>query len=99
MDKNLIGIFFIGLLVLSGCTRMEKVRAFEGSADRAYEELGTLEVFQPAHRMTAGIIVGSGTEVLVEGPSRRGGQLAGRDPYHRVVNLNQAAFPSVEPIS
>ena len=31
--------------------------------------------------------VGELTEVLVEGPSRRGGQQAtGRDPYHRVVN-------------
>jgi tRNA-2-methylthio-N6-dimethylallyladenosine synthase len=32
--------------------------------------------------------VGQRTEILVEGPSRRGGgQLSGRDPYHRVVNL------------
>jgi tRNA-2-methylthio-N6-dimethylallyladenosine synthase len=32
--------------------------------------------------------VGGLTAVLVEGPSRHGGdQLAGRDPYHRVVNL------------
>lgn len=31
--------------------------------------------------------VGAMTEVLVEGESRRGGQLQGRDPYHRVVNL------------
>jgi tRNA A37 methylthiotransferase MiaB len=41
--------------------------------------------------------VGEATEVLVEGPSRRaeaaGGaerQLAGRDPYHRVVNFRAA---------
>ena len=32
--------------------------------------------------------VGERTEVLVEGPSRQGGgQLSGRDPYHRVVNF------------
>ncbi|HKJ24163.1 MAG TPA: MiaB/RimO family radical SAM methylthiotransferase, partial [Myxococcota bacterium] len=32
--------------------------------------------------------VGAETEILVEGPSRRGGrQLRGRDPGHRVVNL------------
>ncbi len=37
-----------------------------------------------AHRRRVGEI----TEVLVEGPSRRGGQQAtGRDPYHRVVNF------------
>ena len=33
--------------------------------------------------------VGSRTTILVEGPSRRGGdQLCGRDPYHRVVNVD-----------
>jgi tRNA-2-methylthio-N6-dimethylallyladenosine synthase len=31
--------------------------------------------------------VGTRTEILLEGESRRGGQLTGRDPYHRVVNL------------
>lgn len=31
--------------------------------------------------------VGTDTHVLVEGPSRRGGQASGRDPWHRVVNL------------
>jgi tRNA-2-methylthio-N6-dimethylallyladenosine synthase len=31
--------------------------------------------------------VGSVTEVLIEGASRRGGQPCGRDPWHRVVNL------------
>jgi tRNA-2-methylthio-N6-dimethylallyladenosine synthase len=32
--------------------------------------------------------VGETAEVLVEGASRRGGgQLSGRDPYHRVVNF------------
>jgi tRNA-2-methylthio-N6-dimethylallyladenosine synthase len=30
--------------------------------------------------------VGSATEILVEGSSRRGDQLCGRDPWHRVVN-------------
>ncbi|MEB2343229.1 MAG: tRNA (N6-isopentenyl adenosine(37)-C2)-methylthiotransferase MiaB [Deltaproteobacteria bacterium] len=31
--------------------------------------------------------VGSRTEVLVEGPSRKGGGLQGRDPQHRIVHL------------
>jgi len=40
--------------------------------------------------------VGERTEVLVAGPSRQGGgQLAGRDPYHRIVNF--AADPAQAP--
>jgi tRNA-2-methylthio-N6-dimethylallyladenosine synthase len=35
--------------------------------------------------------VGELTEILLEGPSRRGDQQTGRDPYHRVVNLCAAA--------
>ncbi|MBW2314680.1 MAG: tRNA (N6-isopentenyl adenosine(37)-C2)-methylthiotransferase MiaB [Deltaproteobacteria bacterium] len=36
--------------------------------------------------------LGETTEILVEGPSRRGGsQLRGRDPYHRLVNLDDAS--------
>jgi tRNA-2-methylthio-N6-dimethylallyladenosine synthase len=31
--------------------------------------------------------VGAATQILLEGQSRRGGQVSGRDPYHRVVNL------------
>jgi tRNA-2-methylthio-N6-dimethylallyladenosine synthase len=31
--------------------------------------------------------VGEDTEILVEGPSRRGDQIQGRDPQHRVVNV------------
>jgi len=41
--------------------------------------------------------VGTRTEILVEGESRRGAQPAGRDPYHRVVNLttsSPSAFPA-----
>jgi tRNA-2-methylthio-N6-dimethylallyladenosine synthase len=41
--------------------------------------------------------VGEATEVLVEGRSRRERQLAGRDPWHRVVNLDAAAFPDARP--
>ena len=37
-----------------------------------------------AHRVR----VGTETEVLIEGESRRGGQPSGRDPWHRVVNLS-----------
>ena len=55
----------------------------------AQERLEALQELQSgltlaAHRAR----VGEETEVLVEGESRRrGGQLQGRDPYHRVVNL------------
>jgi tRNA-2-methylthio-N6-dimethylallyladenosine synthase len=42
--------------------------------------------------------VGERTEILVEGPSRRGGgQLSGRDPYHRVVNLAVGVESSATP--
>jgi tRNA-2-methylthio-N6-dimethylallyladenosine synthase len=37
--------------------------------------------------------VGGRTQILVEGESRRGGQLMGRDPWHRVVNAAAAAAP------
>jgi len=57
-------------------------------AEVASERLSRLQALQreltlAAHRDR----VGSRTEVLVEGESRRGGQASGRDPYHRVVNL------------
>ncbi|MBW2274934.1 MAG: tRNA (N6-isopentenyl adenosine(37)-C2)-methylthiotransferase MiaB [Deltaproteobacteria bacterium] len=40
------------------------------------------------HRSRVGAVV----EILVEGESRRGGgQLSGRDPHHRLVNVNLAA--------
>ena len=40
--------------------------------------------------------VGSRTSILVEGESRRGGQVSGRDPWHRVVNVvtERAAPPA-----
>jgi len=61
------------------------------SPEVAQERLATLQDQQRArtlahHRGRVGDL----TEVLLEGPSRRGesGQWRGRDPYHRVVNLN-----------
>jgi tRNA-2-methylthio-N6-dimethylallyladenosine synthase len=59
------------------------------SPELAQERLEVLQELQggltlAAHRAR----LGEETEVLVEGESRRrGGQLQGRDPYHRVVNL------------
>ena len=59
------------------------------SPEAAQERLEVLQELQrgltlAAHRAR----VGEETEVLVEGESRRrGGQLQGRDPYHRVVNF------------
>ncbi len=41
--------------------------------------------------------VGTRTEVLIAGRSRQGHQLAGRDPWHRVVNLDTTAFPDAAP--
>jgi tRNA A37 methylthiotransferase MiaB len=35
--------------------------------------------------------------VLVAGRSRQDHQLAGRDPWHRVVNLDVASFPHAVP--
>ncbi len=58
-------------------------------AQARLEELQALQrgLTQAAHRAR----VGERTEVLVEGPSRRGGrQRSGRDPYHRVVNWEPA---------
>jgi tRNA-2-methylthio-N6-dimethylallyladenosine synthase len=41
--------------------------------------------------------VGSETEILVEGPSRKGGGLQGRDPQHRIVHLAAGAAPDARP--
>ncbi len=41
--------------------------------------------------------VGTTTEVLIAGRSRKDHQLAGRDPWHRVVNLDAASFPASLP--
>ena len=67
------------------------------SADLAQARLNELQDLQreltlAAHRAR----VGGLTEVLVEGGSRRGGgQLSGRDPYHRVVNFETRALPTL----
>ncbi len=62
--------------------RLEALQALQRSMTLAY------------HRAR----VGGSTDVLVEGPSRHGGgQLAGRDPYHRVVNLAAAADGAAPP--
>ena len=43
--------------------------------------------------------VGTRTEILLEGESRRGGgQLCGRDPYHRIVNLVPARAGESQPM-
>ncbi|MFP8874856.1 MAG: tRNA (N6-isopentenyl adenosine(37)-C2)-methylthiotransferase MiaB, partial [Myxococcota bacterium] len=58
-------------------------------AELAQERLEELQALQRGmtlayHRRR----VGERTEILLEGPSRRGGgQFCGRDPYHRIVNL------------
>jgi tRNA-2-methylthio-N6-dimethylallyladenosine synthase len=66
-----------------------------GAAQARLEELQALqrELTLAAHRAR----VGQRTEVLVTGPSRRGGhQLAGRDPYHRIVNFEAPPGALVE---
>lgn len=74
--------------------------------EEAQARLESLQALQreltlAAHRAR----VGQRTEVLVHGPSRRGGrQLAGRDPQHRVVNFEapNGALPepgSLQPVT
>ena len=61
-------------------------------AQERLEELQSLqrELTLAAHRRR----VGERTQVLVHGPSRRGGQQwSGRDPYHRVVNFARGDAP------
>jgi tRNA-2-methylthio-N6-dimethylallyladenosine synthase len=41
--------------------------------------------------------VGDETEVLLEGQSRKGAQIQGRDPQHRIVHVDPAACPGAEP--
>jgi len=65
-------------------------------AQERLEELQDLQrsLTLDAHRAR----VGETTEVLVEGPSRRGGvQLAGRDPFHRIVNFSSTPERSPAP--
>ncbi len=69
-------------------------RVPEAEAQARLEELQDLQraLTLAAHRRR----VGQRTEVLVEGPSRRGGtQLSGRDPQHRVVNFTAPGPPPV----
>jgi tRNA-2-methylthio-N6-dimethylallyladenosine synthase len=68
----------------------------EGVAQARLEELQDLQrsLTLNAHRAR----VGETTEILVEGPSRRGGvQLSGRDPFHRIVNFSTEAESSPAP--
>jgi tRNA-2-methylthio-N6-dimethylallyladenosine synthase len=60
--------------------------------DEAQDRLERLQALQARLRFAAHRArLGQTTEILVEGPSRRGGrQLRGRDPYHRWVNLQDA---------
>ena len=70
-----------------GTAAAEKGRA--PSPEVASERLEILQKLQSGLTLAAHQgRVGEETEVLVEGESRRGGgQLQGRDPYHRVVNI------------
>ncbi len=66
--------------------------------DEAQARLERLQALQreltlAAHRSR----VGTTTEVQITGPSRRGARLAGRDPYHRVVNVDSGAGPAPGP--
>jgi tRNA-2-methylthio-N6-dimethylallyladenosine synthase len=68
----------------------------ETVAQARLEELQELQraLTLDAHRAR----VGETTEVLVEGPSRRGGaQLSGRDPFHRIVNFSSEPERSPAP--
>jgi tRNA-2-methylthio-N6-dimethylallyladenosine synthase len=70
--------------------------ASESVAQARLEELQDLQrsLTLDAHRAR----VGETTEILVEGPSRRGGpQLSGRDPFHRIVNFSTEMESSPAP--
>jgi tRNA-2-methylthio-N6-dimethylallyladenosine synthase len=68
----------------------DRVPAEVASARLAELQALLRELTLEAHRSR----VGERTEVLVGGPSRRGGtQLSGRDPYHRIVNFEGPAAP------
>ena len=67
-------------------------------AEEAQARLEALQELQrgltlAAHRAR----VGQTTEILLEGASRRPGQVMGRDPYHRVVNLTPPPGPVPRP--
>lgn len=76
-------------------TKAAELAAREGAVPEpeAQERLERLQDLQARLRLAAlRARVGHETEVLVEGPSRRGGgQLRGRDPGHRWVNLTDGA--------
>lgn len=68
----------------------------------AAEAQGRLEALQSLQReMTIAYHrsrVGGATEVLIEGPSRKGGgRVQGRDPQHRIVHLEAAGAPGLRP--
>lgn len=71
--------------------------SLEGTVDaaEAQDRLATLQALQReltlAHHRSR---VGTRTRILLEGASRKGaGQRCGRDPYHRVVNVETPAAP------
>jgi tRNA-2-methylthio-N6-dimethylallyladenosine synthase len=68
----------------------------ERVAQARLEELQELQrsLTLSAHRAR----VGETVEILVEGPSRRGGsQISGRDPFHRIVNFSTEVEPPPAP--
>ena len=68
---------------------------WNASPEEAQDRLVALQQLQ--RELTLGYHssrIGTRTRILVEGPSRKGGeQLRGRDPYHRVVNVTADAGP------
>ncbi len=70
-------------------------RVSEAEAQARLEELQALQrgLTIAYHRGR----VGSETEVLLEGPSRKGSQWQGRDPQHRIVHVDPGAFPGAIP--
>ena len=66
--------------------------------EEAQERLEALQELQRAQTLAAHRArVGQRCQVLIEGRSRRGDQLSGRDPYHRVVNLTVPAERAPRP--
>ena len=57
-------VFLVIAAAVSGCARVEKVRALEGDKDVAYDSLGTLEVKRRVPFVRPTGILWSGVEVL-----------------------------------
>jgi len=96
-DVGFVDSFLFKYSPRPGTSAAQSAESQRISNSVAQERLEALQNLQRqltliAHRKR----VGTTTEVLLEGESRRGGQPCGRDPYHRVINLLSSS-PALPP--